>query len=117
MSIKEPLLSLAKVALLLHSIHGSHFTDSLMKVTSRKSFLVDHGGSECSGANTQHHGPAYTPGLLLGHLDPAWSTLCNHTPEIVDQGGSGGPGGPGGPGGQWSWVLDQEHCSPTLTFG
>lgn len=28
------------------------------------------------------------PGPLLDHLDPTWSTLCNHTPEIADQGGS-----------------------------
>ena len=88
MSIKEPLLSKAKVVLLLSSIHGSHFTDSLMKLTSGKSFLVDHGGPESSWSNTQHHGPAYTLGLLLDHLDPACSTSCNHTPEIADQGGS-----------------------------
>ena len=49
--------------------------------TSGKSFLVDHGGPECPGSNTQHHGPACITGPLLDHLDPAWTTSCNHTLE------------------------------------
>ena len=46
---------------------------------------MDHGGPERSWFNTQHYGPTHTPGPLLDHLDPAWSTSCNHTPEIADQ--------------------------------
>ena len=56
--------------------------------TSGKWCLVDQGGPERPWFTTQHHGPAGAPGPLLVHLDPAWSTSCNHTPEIVDQGGS-----------------------------
>ena len=56
-------------------------------MTSGKCFLVDQGGSERPWSTTQHHGPDGAPGPLLVHLDPAWSTSCNHTPEIADQGG------------------------------
>ena len=56
--------------------------------TSGKSFSVDHGGPERSWSTTQHHGPAGAPGPPLDHLDPTWSTSCNHTPEIAVQGGS-----------------------------
>ena len=56
--------------------------------SSGKSFLVYHSGPEPSWSNTQHHGPASAPGPPLDHLDPAWTTSCNHTPEIVVQDGS-----------------------------
>ena len=56
--------------------------------TSGKGFYVDHVGPERHWSTTRHHGPAGAPGPLLVHLDPAWSTLCNYTLEIVDQGGS-----------------------------
>ena len=49
---------------------------------------MDQGGRERSWSTTQHHGPARAPGPLLINLNPAWSTSCNHTPEIADQGGS-----------------------------
>ena len=55
---------------------------------SGKSCLVDHSGPECSWSNTQHHSPAGAPGPPLDHLDPAWTTSCNHTLEIAVQGGS-----------------------------
>ena len=77
--------------------------------TSGKSFLVDHGGPERSWSTTQHHGPAGAPGPPLDHLDPAWTTSCNHTPEIAVQGGSRWTRGTtgtmelgGGPGALWS---------------
>ena len=57
-------------------------------IVSGKGFLVDHCSPEHHWSTTQHHGPASAPGPLLVHLDPAWSTLCNQTPEIADQGGS-----------------------------
>ena len=49
---------------------------------------MDQGGPERHWSTTQHHGPAGAPGPLLVHLDSAWSTSCNHTLEIADQGGS-----------------------------
>ena len=49
---------------------------------------MDQGGPEYPWSTTQHYGPASAPGPLLVHHDPAWSTSCNHTPEIVDQGAS-----------------------------
>ena len=49
---------------------------------------MDQGGPERPWSTTQHHGPSGAHGPLLVHLDPAWFTLCNHTPEIADQGGS-----------------------------
>ena len=49
---------------------------------------MNHGGPERLWSTTQHHGPARAPDPLLVHLDPAWSTSCNHTPDIADQGGS-----------------------------
>ena len=55
--------------------------------SSGKCFLVDQGDPERPWSTTQHHGPAGAPGPLLVRLDPAWSTSCNHTPEIADQGG------------------------------
>ena len=59
-----------------------------LPLTSGKCFLVDHGGPERPWSTTQHHCPAGAPSPLLVHLDPAWSSSCNHTPEIADQGGS-----------------------------
>ena len=49
---------------------------------------MDQVGPERHCSTTRHHGPASAPGPLLDHLDPAWSTSCNHTLEIADQGGS-----------------------------
>ena len=60
----------------------------ILLATPRKCFLVDQVGPERPWSTTQHHGPAGAPGPLLVHLDPAWSTLCIHIPEIADQGGS-----------------------------
>ena len=54
---------------------------------SKKSFWVDYSGPERSWSNYQQHGSACAPGLLLDHHEPTWSTLCNHTQEIADQGG------------------------------
>ena len=70
---------------------------------------MDHGGPERSWSTTQHHGPAGAPEPPLDHLDPAWTTSGNHTPEIAVQGGSRWTRGTtgtmelgGGPGALWS---------------
>src|ERR1700744_6001069 len=86
-----------------------YFLTSSLPNISGKSFLVDHGGPERSWSTTQHHGPAGAPGPPLDHLDSAWTTSCNHTPEIAVQGGSRWTRGTtgtmelgGGPGALWS---------------
>ena len=74
---------------------------------------MDHGGPKRPWSTTQHHGPVRAPGPLLVHLDPAWSTLCNHTPEIAAKPDQGGPGGPLGP---WSWVWTRSTVGLFLHF-
>ena len=76
---------------------------------SGKSFLVDHSDPERSWSTTQHHGPAGARETPLDHLDPAWSTSCNHTRKIVVHAGSRWTRGTtgtmelsGGPGALWS---------------
>ena len=73
---------------------------------------MDHGGPERSWSTTQHHGPAGALGPPLDHLDPAWTSSCNHTPGIAVQGGSRCTRGTmgtmelgGGPGALWSHIY------------
>ena len=93
----------------------------MYELTSGKSFLVDHGGPERSWSTTQHHGPAGAPGPPLDHLDPAWTTSCNHTPEIAVQGGSRWTRGTtgtmqlgGGPGVLWSHFYILLMCDSLI---
>ena len=74
----------------LQSLSGQQlpeFSCDREKQSSEKYVLVDHRDPERHWSTTQHQSPARAPGPLLVYLDSAWSTSCNHSPEIADQGG------------------------------